>query len=51
MPEVLQSLEGKARLFFAEWGFGELPSGVEGITVLKRPADLLKHVNTEPLIL
>ncbi|MDP2717296.1 MAG: hypothetical protein Q8P02_00985, partial [Candidatus Micrarchaeota archaeon] len=45
MPTVLESVAPKTeKRFFADWGYGVLPAGAEGITVLKKPSDLLPYV-------
>ncbi len=45
MPAVLESVAPKTqRRFFAAWGYGILPANAEGITVLKKPSDVLTYV-------
>lgn len=46
MPRVLKSLQGRARLFFAEWGYGLPPTPDEDVTTLKKPQDILSYVKT-----
>lgn len=46
MPRVLYSLQGHARLFYAEWGYGLKPTFDEDVTTLKRPQDILSYVKT-----
>lgn len=45
MPAVLESVAPKTKKrFFASWGYGVLPANAEGITVLKKPPDVLSYV-------
>lgn len=60
MPAVLWSLQGKARLFYADWGYGKLDENLamqhpasknqpkkSDVIVLKKPVDILEYIGKQ----